>query len=134
LLLLFRSATINRYQMQSSPKNKSLWMLSFVVHATRGIIRDQSTRRWAMFGTMLAALLLLFAGSTLLDSMLRVHPVWFILFWFVVAWLTLSAILLALFDLLVVRAQARHAKRILRSSVSASQTSDAPATPERDIP
>ena len=124
MLLLVRSATINRYQMQSSPKNKNFRMLSFVVHATRGIIRDQSTRRWTMFGTLLIALLLLFVGSTFLDSVLRAHTIWFILFWFFVAWLTLTAILLALFDLLIVRAQSRRAKRILSDSVSASQTND----------
>ena len=132
MLLLFRSATINRYQMQSSPKNKNFRMLSFVVHATRGIIRDPNTRRWTMFGTLLLALLLLFVGSTLLQPILREHPVWFIVFCFFVAWLTLTAILLALFDLLIVRAQARRAKRILSDSVSASQTSDTPFVSDKE--
>ena len=77
-----------------------------------------------MFGTLLIALLLLFVGSTFLDSVLREHPIWFILFWFFVAWLTLTAILLALFDLLIVRAQTRRAKRILSDSISASQAND----------
>ncbi len=99
-------------------------MLPFVAHATRGIIRDQNTRRWTMFGTLLVALLLLFVGSTFLYSILHAHPVWFILFWFFVAWLTLTAFLLALLDMLVVRAQARHAEKILRSSVSTAENSD----------
>jgi hypothetical protein len=128
LLLLFRSATMDRFEMQPPPKNKSFWMLPFVVHATRGIIRDQNTRRWTMFGTVLVALLFLFAGSTLLQSILRAHPVWFVVFWFFVAWLTLTAILLALFDLLIVRAQARATKKTLRRSVATPQTSDAPPT------
>jgi uncharacterized membrane protein YeiH len=122
---------MDRFEMQPPPKNKSFWMLPFVVHATRGVIRDQNTRRWTMFGTLLVALLSLFAGSTLLQSLLCAHPVWFVLFWFFVAWLMVTAILLGLFDLLIVRAEARHAKKSLRSSVSASKTEDAPPTPER---
>jgi len=124
LLLPVRPATMGRFEMEQPPKRKSFWMLPFAVHATRGIIRDQSTRRWTMFGTLLIALLLLFVGSTFLDSVLREHPIWFILFWFFVAWLTLTAILLALFDLLIVRAQTRRAKRILSDSISASQAND----------
>ena len=122
---------MDRFEMQPPPKNKSFWMLPFVVHATRGIIRDQNTRRWTMFGTLLVALLFLFAGSTLLQSILHAHPVWFVVFWFFVAWLTLTAILLALFDLLIVRAQARATKKTLRSGAGTPQTSDAPPTPER---
>jgi hypothetical protein len=52
------------FEMEQPPKKKSFWMLPFAVHATRGIIRDQNTRRWTMFGTLLIALLLLFVGST----------------------------------------------------------------------
>ena len=88
-------------------------MAPFVVHATRGIIRDQNTRRWTMFCTLLLALLLLFLGSTFLEPVLHGHPAWLFLYWFIVAWLTLTAMLLALFDLVIVRAQARAAKRIL---------------------
>jgi protein-S-isoprenylcysteine O-methyltransferase Ste14 len=116
--------------MQPPPKNKNFWLVPFVVHATRGIIREQNARRWTMFSTLLVALLLLFAGSTVLQPMLGTHPAWFILFWFVVAWLTLAAILLALFDILIVRAQAKAARKMVRSGFSAPQTSDAP--PERD--
>lgn len=69
-----------------------------------------------MFVTVLVAMLMLFAGSTFLEPLLapREHPVWFILFWLVCAWFTLTALGLALFDLLIVRAQARAAKRELR--------------------
>ena len=76
--------------------------------------------------SLLVALLILFVGSTMLASILRsAHPaVWFILFWFFCAWLTLTAVLLALFDLLLVRAQARRAKRLLSESIAASQAGD----------
>ena len=67
-----------------------------------------------MFGILLVAMLLLFFGATFLQATLRAHPVWFILFWLFVGWLTLTAVLLALFDLLIVRAQARAARKGLR--------------------
>lgn len=112
--------------MQPYPKNKGFWMAPFVVHATRGIIRDQTTRRWTMFSTLLLALLLSFLGGTLLRGMLFEHPAWLILFWFVVTWLTLTALLLAFLDLLVVRSQARAAKKILHAGVG----SHTPSVPE----
>lgn len=102
--------------MSDSPEGKPLRTVSFVVHATRGVIRDQTTRRKTMFVLLVVALLLLFAGSTLLQPILspREHPGWFIFYWFVCAWLTLTAILLAFFDILVVRTHARKMKKILQ--------------------
>jgi len=47
----------------------------------------------------------------------REHPGWFLLFWVACGWLTLTAFLLALFDLLMVRAQDRAARRILREKL-----------------
>ncbi len=89
-----------------------LKIASFALHAARGLVRDQTMRRRVMFATVLVAMLMLFAGSTFLAPFLPAHehPVRFILFWGSCAWLTLTALLLALFDLLMVRAQAR-AKR-----------------------
>src|SRR5437016_13049177 len=86
-----------------------LRIVSFAIHSARGVIRDQSTRRWVMFITLLVAMLMLFCGTTFLQPLLspREHPGWFILFWVTCAWLTLSAFLLALFDLLMVRPQHR---------------------------
>src|SRR5437762_13675726 len=98
------------------PPQKPLRTFSFVVHATRGVIRDQTVRRKTMFILLIIALLLLFFGSTFLAPTInpRQHPVWFILFWFVCAWLTLTAMFLAIFDMLVVRLQGRRASRTLR--------------------
>lgn len=103
---------------------------SFVVHATRGVMRDQTARRKTMFVLLVMALVLLFAGSTLLHSILNPHehPGRFIFYWFVCGWLTLTAMLLALFDLLVVRAQARKAERLLRGELSETQNPDAPSS------
>jgi uncharacterized membrane protein YedE/YeeE len=64
-------------------------------------------------------MLMLFAGSTFLESALapHEHPGRFILFWIVCAWLTLTAVGLAFFDLLMVRAQSRAAKKQLRETL-----------------
>jgi hypothetical protein len=72
-----------------------------------------------MFITLLVAMLMLFCGITFLQPLLspREHPVWFLLFWVACAWLTLTAFLLALFDLLMVRAQDRAAQKILREKL-----------------
>ena len=98
--------------MSSAPEEKKLRWASFVIHATRGVIRDQHTRRMTMFVSLLVALLLLGAGATFLHPMLIPHPVWFILYWLACAWLTMLAVLLALFDLLMTRMQARAAEKM----------------------
>jgi protein-S-isoprenylcysteine O-methyltransferase Ste14 len=96
--------------------DKKLSIASFAIHASRGLIRDQVTRRKAMFVVLVAALIFLGVGSTFLQSVLnpREHPGWFILFWFICGWLTFTAVLLAVFDLLFIRAQRRKAERVLR--------------------
>lgn len=111
--------------MEKFPDEKRLQTTSLIVRATRGVIRDQNMRRKAMFILVLGALVLLFFGTTFLQSALnpRQHPVWFILFWLLCAWLTLTAMLLAIFDLLVVRLEALKAQRQPRKSFDGS-TSD----------
>ena len=108
-----------------SPDEKPLRATSFTIHVTRGLIRDQNMRRKTMFVLLVVALVLLFLGSTFLQSFINPgeHPVWFILYWLVCAWLTLTAMLLALFDLFAVRAQARKAAREL---LSQTQSPDSP--------
>lgn len=114
--------------MSDSPGEKPLRTTSFVIHATRGLIRDPNARRKTMFTVVLVALVLLFSGSTFLESALNPHehPVWFILFWLICAWLALTALLLAVFDMLMVRAAARKAERILRSQLPQTETPDSP--------
>lgn len=68
-----------------------------------------------MFYSLLAALVLLFAGATFLDTWLRARPLLFLLYWGACAWITLLAVLLAVFDMLVVRARARRERRMLES-------------------
>lgn len=114
--------------VSNSPEEKPLRAISFVVHAARGVIRDQTARRKTMFVLLVVALVLLFAGSTLLHSILnpRAHPFWFVFYWLVCGWLTVAVMLLALSDLLVVCAQARKAKRLLHRKVPEAQNPDSP--------
>jgi predicted membrane protein len=114
--------------MKESPDEKSLRSVSFVLHATRGLIRDQSMRRKTMFVLLAVAMALLFSGSTFLASVLesREHLGWSLLFWFTVVWLTLTAMLLALFDMLIVRVNARQAERMLREEHSRAENPNSP--------
>lgn len=105
------------------PNEKKLRFASFALHATRGLVRDQNARRRTMFVTMIVALVLLFCGATFLAPVFDPHvrPGWFIFYWTVCAWVTLTAVLLAVFDLLLVRAQGRAAKRALAEKFSEAE-------------
>ena len=109
-----------------SSNGKPLRTISFVIHATRGVVRDQVVRRKTMFALLVVALLLLFSGSTFLQGVInpRAHPFWFVLFWLVCAWLTITAMLLAIFDLLIVRLAGRRAKRQLRDRLEETSNSN----------
>lgn len=110
--------------MPTLPKEKELESVSFIVHATRGMIRDQRTRRKAMLILLALAVLMLLAGFTIFQSALnpREHPWLVILFWVACVWLTFTAMLLALFDLLIVRLEARRAHRALREKLEAESS------------
>ena len=62
---------------------------------------------------MLTALVMLFLGATFLDGWLREHPALFILYWLACAWATMTGLLLALYDMLMVRVAARREQRRL---------------------
>ena len=83
----------------------------FIIQISKGLIRDQRARRIVMFYSVIIALVLLFAGSTFLASLLRGHPVLFLIYWAACAWVTLLAVLLALYDMLKVRAEVRRERR-----------------------
>ncbi len=105
--------------METGPK-KNLELPGFAAQSARGILRDQSARRWTMFALLVAAMAMLFLGSTFLREFLnpREHAVLFIIYWLSCAWLTLTALLLAIFDVLLVRAAARAARRALRETAA----------------
>ena len=70
------------------------------------------------------ALLLLLLGGTLLAPWLnpREHLIGALVFWIACIWLTLTAMLLAIFDLLAVRLEAKRAKRALREKLRSSES------------
>ncbi|MGC1481518.1 MAG: hypothetical protein WA771_13535 [Chthoniobacterales bacterium] len=86
-------------------------MIDLILRITTGIALDQRVRRKAMFAITLAALALLFVGTTLLWSTFADHPVFFAIYWLICAWLTVSAMLLSIYDLLVVTRRHRAERR-----------------------
>jgi uncharacterized membrane protein (DUF373 family) len=109
-----------------TPEEKQLQATSFIVHATRGVIRDQNTRRKAMAALLGLALLLLILGATVLAPWLnpREHLIATLVFWLGCIWLTLTALLLALFDLVAVRLAAKRAERALREQLRTEKSNE----------
>lgn len=70
-----------------------------------------------MFYGVLIALIMLFVGAVIIDGWMREHPWLFVLWWAGCAWLTLLAVLLALFDMIVLRAVSRRARRRLEQHI-----------------
>lgn len=74
---------------------------------------------------MLSALVMLFLGATFFDGWLREHPALFILYWLACAWATFAGLLLALFDMLMIRAAARkEQRRLAEEHFKAKQSTD----------
>jgi biotin transporter BioY len=107
------------------PEEKPLQAASFAIHAARGVIRDQRTRRWVMVTLLGVAMVQNILGITVLNEVLSPHvrPFWFTGYWFICAWLTITAILLAMFDLLLVRSEERKARRNLREQMERASSS-----------
>ena len=79
-----------------------------------------------MVSVLTAALVLIILGSTVLQKTLDPHerPGWFLFFWLACAWLTTTAILLSLFDLLMLRVEARKAGREMRDEMKKASSSN----------
>lgn len=118
--------------MEDRPPKKSFWMVPFTVQVTRGLLRDERSRRRTMGISLLIAVVMLVAGLTVLRPWLNPHehPWRFIFFWFACAWETLLVLLLALLDLLLVRAHARAARKTLQEEFSRKATPDSPEAPD----
>ena len=107
--------------MNAPPEEKKLRTTSFAAHVTRGLIRDQRTRRVTMGLLLAVAVVMIIVGSSLFETWLNEHVIRFILFWLVCGWLTVTALLLALFDLLMLRLQARAARNALRQEATGAE-------------
>jgi len=114
--------------METRPPKKNLSMAPFVIQVTRGLLRDERSRRKTMGISLFIAVAMLAAGLTVLRPWLNPHehPWRFIFFWFACAWETILVLLLALLDLLLLRAQARAARRAFQEEVSKVTTPDSP--------
>ncbi|HZE12977.1 MAG TPA: hypothetical protein VE086_04400 [Chthoniobacterales bacterium] len=108
--------------METRPPEKPLQVPSFAVHATKGLLRDPGSRRKAMAILLGATLMMVALGMFVLKTWLepREHPVRFILFWLACGWITVTTLLLALLDILLVRGEARRARQALREKASRS--------------
>jgi hypothetical protein len=111
--------------MATSPEEKKLRTVPFAAHATRGIIRDRSTRRKTILALLTVAVLMVIAGPTFLQEVLNPHEHFgrFAVYWLACGWLTFTAMLLALFDLLMLRAESRASRRALREQFQPSSDS-----------
>lgn len=74
-----------------------------------------------MFYSILAAMLMLFAGGTFLQGFLREHIFLLLIYWAVCAWITILAALLAIFDILLLRLAARAARKRIEAEYLAEQ-------------
>ncbi len=93
-------------------------MIQLVLLLIKGILRDQQARRKWMFWIMLAALGMLFVGTLVLsDQWARAHPWLYLLYWLLCAWLTVAGMLLALLDILVLRARHRIQRRKVEEQI-----------------
>ena len=80
----------------------------------RFLVMHQAARRSTMFYLLAAALAFVLVGGILFPDWLRARPILFLSFWLTCASLTLIALILACFDLILVRVASRVARRALR--------------------
>lgn len=90
---------------------------------TRVIALDQGARRGAIFALVLASLGMLFLGSTLFYRYLESHSWAFIIYWLACLWLTLTFMLLAVYDMLAIFLAGRHLRRNLEQELVRKQNS-----------
>jgi hypothetical protein len=119
--------------METQPPKKSFQVAPFAIQVTRGLLRDERSRRKTMAISVLIAVAMLVAGLTVLRPWLNPHehPWRFIFFWFACAWETILVLLLALLDLLLLRAQARAARRAFQEEVSRMTSPDSADAQEK---
>jgi hypothetical protein len=98
--------------------------LRFLIQICKGIIRSHRVRRTVMFYIVLVVLVQAFLGATFFWMWLRVHPWYFLGYWGVCAWLTATAVLLAIFDMAMVRLAAKRAEEQLRQDILHEKPSD----------
>jgi hypothetical protein len=111
---------------------KNLPAVAFAL--ARSIAGSQATRRRALFRMTLAACVALFLGATLFSAFLEQHRWLFLFYWLAVAWLTLTIVLVAVFDVLAVLAAGRRARRELEQRLLDEQKLSTKSRPSNTSP
>ena len=94
-------------------------MFRVILLFTKGILRDTRLRRNVMLWVMMVAMVMLVLGSWLMsDAWARKHVGIYFLYWAVCGWITLTGLLLAVFDMLVIRAAARAMRRRIEEDIA----------------
>ena len=101
----------------STGPRRSVGPLRALLLHTRGLIVNQHLRRVTMFYAVLIPMLMVFAGVEFLGNWMDPHRHFyrFAIYWMVCGWLTILAALLAVYDILITRLQARALQRALRA-------------------
>ncbi len=103
----------------SPPQKQGKTALAGVAGLTRGLLFDARQRRQLMIYVIAAALGLTVVGGTVGFETLRGNLWVFAAYWLLCAFLTLLAVLLAIYDLLMLRLLARRAQRELDARMQA---------------
>ena len=94
-------------------------MFRSIILLTKGILRDTRLRRNLMMWLMLVAMVMLFLGSWLLSGDWARRHVWlYFAYWAVCAWLTIAGMLLAIFDMLIIRAAGQAMRRRIEEDIA----------------
>jgi hypothetical protein len=101
--------------MPPGPAGTGPTSFPWIRRLARYLVIHQAGRRSAMFYLLAIALGFVLVGGILFPGWLRARPMVFIFFWLACASLTLIALVLACFDLILVRVASRVAQRALRA-------------------
>ena len=94
-------------------------MFRSIILLTKGILRDTRLRRNLMLWVMLVAMVMLFLGWVLIpNEWAHRHYVMYFAYWAVCLWLTIAGMLLAVFDMLIIRAAGRAMRRRIEQDIA----------------
>ncbi|MFY8217347.1 MAG: hypothetical protein ACOVMP_12185 [Chthoniobacterales bacterium] len=85
--------------------------LSKILLISRAVAADQPVRRKAMLVLLSAALGMVFVGCFILWNFFVEHPLFFAIYWLACGWLVVTAVLLAVYDIVCVLRDARSTRR-----------------------
>lgn len=92
----------------------------------RAILDDRDTRRKWLLGMTAVLVVGFFLGAVPFAAWLEERPWLFIGFWIACAWLTITVLVLALFDMVLVVREGRRERRELRRKIFGRPPEDGP--------